>query len=676
MRAYTRAEARREREETRGNPAVGVGVFLPPPVLSGIAVTPETALTFAAAYACINTIATDCSTLTLNVHRRLPGGGVRLELGDARQELVCTDPDGETTAQRFRQALFGHVLGWGNGYAEVERFNGGDPAALHILSPRPTDTRPSRTPITKQLFYELDGGRRSLPPENILHVAGLGWDGLVGYSPIAFNRQAVGLGIAQEQFGAALYGNASSPKGALKYPGKLTKEAMQRLRESWESVHQGTVNAHRLAILEQGMEWQNISINPQDAEYLAGRAFQVLEMCRIFRVPPHKIGDYSHAHLTNIEESNIDYTATTLRPWLVALEQEWTRKLFSRAERRAGLHVEHDMGDLLRGNMAARAAYYGGLFQKAAISPNEIRAREGLNPIPGGDQYFIPVNNLAPLGSPQQMSPTVKPAAAPGESGEAPDNEETEPETEKTTEESDSAEESRYNENHDELGRFAESDSSGGSSGTRVPGANEMAQAHEHVAKANHEGLSVKLDHGPPSTKHEQKVASKAAAEGKTGIAVTKEPKVEVSHENGKTTHVWEDDHPAYTYPHPSKPGKFISEQHYAPGSRLGGDVVKKTFDSEKQALAASAHHAAHNFPGAHAWHEKTGYKSGDVGRTVAHIIESHKDSTSVPESQNLTIKVLAPSERSLSRPRLVDLSRAEVGKIALLAHGYSEART
>jgi len=408
-------------------------------VLSGIAVTPETALTFAACFSCINVIATDCATLPLHVCRTLPSGGQQLELRDVREELVCTDPDGETTSQRFRQAMLGHILGWGNGYAEIERFKGGDAAALHLQSPRPTDTRPCRTPLSKKLYYELEGGRKSLRPEDVLHVAGLGWDGLVGYSPIAFARQAVGLGIAQEQFGAALYGNATSPKGALKYPGKLTKEAMQKLRESWEAIHQGTVNAHRLAILEQGMEWQNISISPEDAQYLAGRAFQVLEMARIYRVPPHKIGDYSQAHLNNLEESNLDYLISTLRPWLVAVEQEWTRKLFSRAERRAGLHLHHDMADLMRGNMAARAAFYDALFDKAGLSPDEIRGREGLNPIAGGKQYFYAGNNLTPLVEalkPRPAPQTAPPAPPipPKEEAETPSEEKAEEAAEATDE--------------------------------------------------------------------------------------------------------------------------------------------------------------------------------------------------------------------------------------------------
>jgi HK97 family phage portal protein len=379
-----------------------------PETKAAIDVTPEVALTLAAYYAAINVISTDVAMLPLKVYRRRRSGGRDEVRDDPRSELLGLSPDGETTAMRWRQAWAGHALGWGNGYAEIGFDGNGMPAGLYLMSPR--GTKPQRRPQDGKLYYKHGSG--TLPPYRVLHLAGLGFDGLIGYSPVKLAKEALGLGLAAERFGAAFFGNGSVPKGLLKTPGKLDEDAQKRLRESWESVHRSTTNANKVAILEQGLEWQQTTIPPEDAQFLATRQFQVLEVARLFRLPPHKLGDYSQSHLSNIESANLDYLTTTIAPWCEAIEQELNRKLFTPEERAAGMFVEHDMRAFLRGDMKARAEFYTKLRDLGAINPDEIRALENMNPIDGGDLYLVPLNmvSLKEAGKPPEPPPAPAPA--------------------------------------------------------------------------------------------------------------------------------------------------------------------------------------------------------------------------------------------------------------------------
>jgi HK97 family phage portal protein len=365
------------------------------PVRSGVAITPETALGLTAAYSAINTIATDTACLPLRLYQTRRGGGRDLVTMHPLVEVLKWTPDGETTPMRQRQALMGHTLGWGNGYQEIERNNDGEVIKLHLLCPRAT--RPQRTQDSeKRLYYQLENGEK-VAPDRVLHLAGLGFDGLCGYSPITLAREAVGLGLAAEAFGASFFGNGSQASGVLKFPGRLTDRAREQLRLDWAEHHQGVDNAHKPAILEEGMEWQQTTISPENAQFLATRQFQVVEIARIFRVPPHKIGDFTQAHLANIEASNLDYLQTTLSPWCEQQEQILNLRLLTRAERERGLYIEHVLAAILRGDMKARAEFYTKLRDLGAINPDEIRERENLNPLPHGigQTYLVPLNLVA-----------------------------------------------------------------------------------------------------------------------------------------------------------------------------------------------------------------------------------------------------------------------------------------
>jgi HK97 family phage portal protein len=372
----------------------GSGGYVPAaPVLSGTFVTPETALGIAAVFSSVNVISRDIAVLPRNVYRRLPGGGMEIEttgdLGDLN-ELISMQPNGEMDALRWCQAQMGHVLGRGNGYSEIVRKRG-FVQTLEIL--HPAKTVPKRIDAGDRkgkLYYELDNKRR-LDPENVLHFAGLGFDGIQGFSALTLMRQTIGLTMGAEQFGAAFFGNGAVAHGWLKTAKKLTEAAVNNLRKTFNQIHQGSQSAHQIGILEEGMDWVQNSISPEDSQFVATREFQVKDIARIFSIPPHKIGDYSESHLANVEEANLDYVSMTLLGWVVMIEMELNTKLLTRDQRRTHV-ILLDMKALLRGNVAAQMLRIQTLRNTGAWSADDIRVDQGSNPLPlgiGGDKYLV-----------------------------------------------------------------------------------------------------------------------------------------------------------------------------------------------------------------------------------------------------------------------------------------------
>lgn len=358
------------------------------PVLSGAFVTPQTALGLTAVYAAVHVGSRDTAALPLAVYEKLPQGGLSLAAGHPLNEILQVAFDAETDAFRGRRDSMAHVLGWGNGYLEIERSGrDGQVQALHLL--HPAKTLPKRSD-KGALYYELDNSRR-LAPEDCLHFAALGFDGLRGYSPITLCRQAIGAALAVEQFAAAFFGNSAIAKGVLSHPQKLTEEARNNLRRSVNEIHQGAQNAHQFLLLEEGMGYTQTSIPPEDSQFLQTRQFGVVDVARLFSMPPHKLGDYSQAHLANVEESNLDYLSATVVGWVTMLESQYNWKLLTASDRQRYV-IRHDFSALLRGNTAARAAYYQIMRNTGAFSANDIRRAEGRNPLPpdaGGDTYIV-----------------------------------------------------------------------------------------------------------------------------------------------------------------------------------------------------------------------------------------------------------------------------------------------
>jgi HK97 family phage portal protein len=360
---------------------------------AGVSVTEFTALECATVYACIRVLAESVAALPLHLYRRLDRGKERAT-DHPLYPLLHDLPNPELTSLELRELLMGHVLGWGNAYAEIEYNGAGRIIGLWPLRP----DRTSLTRIDRRLRYKtrLESGQEFiLPAGRVMHIRGLGFDGLVGYSPITMHREAIGLALATEEFGARFFGNGARPGSVLEHPGKLSDQALGHMKTSWEERHQGLEHSHRVAILEEGMKLHEVGIPPEDAQFLQTRQFQTVEICRIYRIPPHMVGDLSRATFSNIEEQAIEFVSHSLRPWLVRWEQAIYRDLLTPAERQT-YFAEHLMDALLRGNTLSRYQAYAVGRANGWLSADDIREAENMNPIPGdyGQIYLVPLNMI------------------------------------------------------------------------------------------------------------------------------------------------------------------------------------------------------------------------------------------------------------------------------------------
>jgi HK97 family phage portal protein len=375
-----------------------------PTSASGVRVTPQTAISYTALFAAINTIATDIASLPLWLFQSEGDSRKRIP-NDQRAEFFTRTPNGWSTSMRWRQSITGNTALRGNGYAEIETDRRGFPLKLHIL---PSDVCIEYDRDSREPYYRL-GGEAKLPYQKVLHFAMIGCDGLTGYDPVRIFADAIGLGKSMELYAGGVYGNGSNPGGFLKHPRRLNPEAKKNLIESFEARHSGPENYGRVGILEEGLEWVTRAVSPENAQALEARAFQILEMSRIWRIPPHKLGDYSQSHLANIEAANIDYMTTVLMPWCEMEEAELNLKLLTTDEWRSGMYFEHQMQAFLRGDMRSRAEFLTKLRDLGVVNPNDIAKLENLNPIgPSGDKYLVPAN-LMTLEKIGENAPTSAP---------------------------------------------------------------------------------------------------------------------------------------------------------------------------------------------------------------------------------------------------------------------------
>ena len=244
----------------------------------------------------------------------------------------------------------------------------------------------------------MDNGSVILSPSDVLHIPGLGFDGLVGYSPIAMAKNAIGLAIAAEEYGSKFYANGAAPSGVLEHPGTLKDPG--RVRESWQATFGGSANANKVAVLEEGMKYTPISISPNEAQFLETRKFQINEIARIFRVPPHMVGDLEKSSFSNIEQQSLEFVKYTLDPWVIRWEQALYRTLLSEEEKKT-VFFKFNVEGLLRGDYASRMSGYATARQNGWMSANDIRELEDLDRIPaelGGDLYLVN-GNMLPLTS-------------------------------------------------------------------------------------------------------------------------------------------------------------------------------------------------------------------------------------------------------------------------------------
>ena len=370
---------------------------------SGKAVTERSAMQMTAVYSCVRILAEAVAGLPLHLYRYKEDGGKEKALDHPLYNLLHDEPNPEMSSFVFRETLMTHLLLWGNAYAQIIRNGKGEVIALYPLMPnRMVVDRDTKG----RLYYQyttstedaptMKGVTVNLPPSDVLHIPGLGFDGLVGYSPIAMAKNAIGMAIACEEYGAKFFANGAAPGGVLEHPGTIKDP--QRVRESWQSTFGGSGNSNKIAVLEEGMKYTPIGISPEQAQFLETRKFQVNEIARIFRVPPHMVGDLEKSSFSNIEQQSLEFVKYTLDPWVIRWEQTIHRSLLLPDEK-SQYFVKFNLEGLLRGDYQSRMNGYAIGRQNGWMSANDIRELENLDRIPaeeGGDLYLIN-GNMLPL---------------------------------------------------------------------------------------------------------------------------------------------------------------------------------------------------------------------------------------------------------------------------------------
>ena len=352
---------------------------------AGKTVTERSAMQMTAVYACVRILSEAVAGLPLHLYRYRKDGSKEKAVGESLYRLLHDEPNPEMSSFVFRETLMTHLLLWGNAYAQIIRNGKGEVVALYPLMPNKMSVDRGED---GRIYYTYNkgpdeshpkgGSTVTLTARDVLHIPGLGFDGLVGYSPIAMAKNAIGLAIATEEYGAKFFANGAAPSGVLEHPGTIKDPA--RLRENWNSTFGGSANSGKVAVLEEGMKYTPISISPEQAQFLETRKFQIDEIARIFRVPPHMVGDLEKSSFSNIEQQSL------------------SRALLSPAEK-ADHFFKFNLEGLLRGDYQSRMNGYAIARQNGWMSANDIRELENLDRIPaeeGGDLYLVN-GNMKPL---------------------------------------------------------------------------------------------------------------------------------------------------------------------------------------------------------------------------------------------------------------------------------------
>ena len=368
------------------------------PTYSGVTVTEETAVRMTAVFSCIRLLSWTLAFLPLPVYERVEPKGKTRAPRHPNYRLVHDRPNPEQTAFSWKALKMAHLCLYGNAYSEIEFDRNGRPVALWPIPPWRVQVK--RTENMEKV-YELslpNGKQKILRPFQIIHILGLSTDGMKGLSPIAAARQAIGLGLAAEEFGARFFGEGANVGGVAEHPGKLSEAGSTNLRNQLNEKYAGLGKSHRIMLLEEGMKYQRVGIPPNDAQFLDTQKFQVSQIARLYNVPLHMLQEHekSTSWGTGLEEMVLGFIKFTMSPWFVNWEQELNWKLFD--EREQDKHfVEFVVEGLLRGDSKARAEFYNRIFQVGGFSVNDILEKENMNPIgPEGDEHFVPMN-MVPL---------------------------------------------------------------------------------------------------------------------------------------------------------------------------------------------------------------------------------------------------------------------------------------
>lgn len=368
---------------------------------SGKTVNERSAMQMTAVYSCVRILSEAIASLPLHIYEQEDGMS-RKATEHPLFFLLHDEPNTEMTSFIFRETLMTHLLLWGNAYAQIIRNGKGEVVGLYPLMPE-------RMKVDRDdagaLYYEYriskgdptkEQGTVRLSPSDVLHIPGLGFDGLVGYSPIAMAKNAIGMAISCEEFGAKFFEHGAAPSGVLEHPGVLKDPS--RLRDSWQATFGGSANSGKIAVLEEGVKYTPISMAPNEAQFLETRKFQINEIARIFRVPPHMVGDLEKSSFSNIEQQSLEFVKYTLDPWVSRWEQAMMRVLLN-DEEKTRYTIKFNVDGLLRGDYQSRMNGYAIARQNGWMSANDIRRLEELDPLPaeaGGDLYLVN-GNMLPL---------------------------------------------------------------------------------------------------------------------------------------------------------------------------------------------------------------------------------------------------------------------------------------
>ena len=364
---------------------------------SGVAVTRDSSLTFSAVYACVRIISESIASLPINVYLEEADGDRILQKNHPVQKLLARKPNNYMTSYTFKDVILTNLLLEGNAYFLIVRDGSARPIELICLDPSKVEVYRHEG----QLYYKIEGEDATILQDDMLHFVGLSFDGLKGRSVLNSQRATIGTSIAANVTAGNVLGNTTQVGGIIKHPGKLSAEAIERLRTSWNNTYQGPFAAGKTAILEEGMTFEPSKINAQDRQLLESRRFQVEEIARIFKVPLSLIGHLEKAaNYSSIEALSIDFVRFTLTPYIVSIEEEMNRKLFRENEQDEH-YVKIQVEGLLRGDSNARANFYKQMIDMGVLSINEVRKLENLNRIENGDTHYFPMN-YAPIGQSNQ----------------------------------------------------------------------------------------------------------------------------------------------------------------------------------------------------------------------------------------------------------------------------------
>ena len=359
----------------------------------GIRVTPESSLRTTAVLCCVRTLAESVAGLKLNLIKTTNAGAKTVQRNNPIHKLLSVKPNKWQTSFEWLEQMMLHLGLYGNAYNEIVRDGSGVPTALNPLHPSRMEVEEVAPGVLRYTYTESSGGRTTYPADQIQHVRWMSNDGIHGIVPTEISKEAIALAQCCERFGSKFFSNGARPGVILETDNAITPEAALQLRENWERLHRGVDNSWKTAVLTNGLKAHEMGNNAQESQYLEVRRFQVEEVCRIYRVPPHLVMDLQRATFNNIEQQSLDFLQFTLTPWLRRIEQSIGRDVIGDDSKD---EAEFDTRSLLRGDAASRSNYYNALFNLGCLSVNEIRSAESMNPVEGGDQRFVQLN-MQPL---------------------------------------------------------------------------------------------------------------------------------------------------------------------------------------------------------------------------------------------------------------------------------------